>query len=401
MSKDSSASTWLTRRLPLLRIDEGMWTRISFSKAEYVTPVPDEIQDDFNILRARRLVTQTRLLFVALMITIPAVMYGGSPDAPYWARVVLPAIIGIFLLLGLLNILPVKADKIDAIWAKKFIFDTTWSTPVTATLCSIWCVMSWWYAAPEIRTYYPLILSMGSLATAYCLTSIRAAAILNMAIGIVPIALLMLFTGNRMDMVAAVSLLVAAAFLLRIIVDQHQQWTELLMLQYEIRQQANTDSLTGLKNRRALEQTMQQFIDAEEKHSFALGLLDLDGFKPVNDRYGHGIGDELLCAIAERLTKVAGEDAHVARIGGDEFAILLPYGSETAHADLNDLLLTELVTPFKLQGNNIPVGASVGMAMWPHDGLTIKALMEKADKALYAVKNKRKEELAAAKAEAS
>mgnify|MGYP000221094022 CR=1 FL=1 len=373
-----------------------MWTRISFSNAEYVTPVPDEIQDDFNILRARRLVKQTKLLFVALLITIPAVMYGGSPDAPYWARVILPAIIGIFLLLGLLNILGVKPDKIDAVWAKKFIFDTIWSTPVTATLCSTWCVMSWWYAAPEIRTYYPLILSMGSLATAYCLTSIRAAAILNMVIGIVPIAALMLFTGNRMDMVAALSLLVAAAFLLRMIVDQHTQWTELLLLQHEIREQANTDSLTGLQNRRALEQVVQEFMDADEKHSFALALLDLDGFKPVNDRYGHGIGDELLCAIAERLTQIAGDDAHVARVGGDEFAIMLPHGSNVAHGDLNDLLLTELVTPFRLQGNVIPIGASVGMAVWPHDGLTIKSLMEKADRSLYAVKNKRKQEVAAA-----
>ena len=142
--------------------------------------------------------------------------------------------------------------------------------------------------------------------------------------------------------------------------------------------------------------TEQEFMDADEKHSFALALLDLDGFKPVNDRYGHGIGDELLCAIAERLTQIAGDDAHVARVGGDEFAIMLPHGSNVAHGDLNDLLLTELVTPFRLQGNVIPIGASVGMAVWPHDGLTIKSLMEKADRSLYAVKNKRKQEVAAA-----
>ena len=361
--------------------------RMNFSRAEYVTPVPDEIQDEFNILRARRLISQTRLLFIALLITVPPVMYGGSPGAPYWARVILPIIIGIFLALGLLNLVPVKADKIDAVWARKFIFDTTWSSPVVATLCSTWCVVNWWYAAPDMRTYYPLILSMGSLATAYCLTSIRAAAIMNMAIGLIPIGLLMLLSGNRMDMIAAASLMVAAAFLLRIIMDQHGQWTELLMLKHEIRQQAHTDPLTGLLNRRAFQEKMCDQMDMEAEGQFALALLDLDGFKPVNDRYGHGVGDALLCAVGQRLKATAGANAYVARMGGDEFAVLLPVDENLSADSLSATLLASLVQPISVDGHQLSIGASVGTALWPQDGADIKTLFETADQALYAVKN--------------
>jgi diguanylate cyclase len=346
------------------------------------------ISDTFNIMRARRLVKQTRFLYVGLLITVLPAMASSSPAAPYWATNILPLVIGALLLIGLLAMLPVKHDRISAGWAKRFIRDATWSSPVTAILCSTWCVVNWLYAPPGMRAYYPLILCMGSLATAYCLSTIRSAAILNMAIGLFPIATLMLLSGNVMDMVAATCILVAAVFLLQLIFDQQEQWISLLTLQHEMQQQANTDPLTGLLNRRAL--TARLAAQMEEKRPFLLALLDLDGFKPVNDRYGHGAGDGLLCAVGERLTDAAGEGAAVARMGGDEFAVILPAGSTHNAETLTSALLTALIKPFTINGEPIRIGASVGAALWPDDGADMTRLFEVADRALYALKHERR-----------
>jgi diguanylate cyclase len=289
---------------------------------------------------------------------------------------------------GFVTLLPIRIEKISANWAKRFIRDAIWASPIIAVLCSTWCVMNWIYAPPGMRAYYPLILIMGSLSTAYCLSSIRAAAILNLSIGLVPISLLMLFSGSLMDMVAACCILLAAAFLLQMIFDQEKQWINLLILQHEIQVQADTDPLTDLFNRRALIRKMQQHMDELPDQPFMLALLDLDGFKPVNDRHGHSAGDALLCSISDRLIHAVGTNAVVARIGGDEFAVMLPIQTALdADAHLSALLLS-LVPPFSIAQQSIQIGASAGYALWPQDGANIRALFETADQAMYAVKKK-------------
>ncbi|MBA3939761.1 MAG: sensor domain-containing diguanylate cyclase, partial [Sphingopyxis sp.] len=119
---------------------------------------------------------------------------------------------------------------------------------------------------------------------------------------------------------------------------------------------------------------------------FTVALLDLDGFKAVNDRHGHAVGDLLLCEVAARLRRACGDDAVVARQGGDEFAILAPAGSPLRATALADHLLSGLAAPYRVGGVTVRVGASVGVAVWPHHGATARKLYEAADHALYAVK---------------
>ena len=140
---------------------------------------------------------------------------------------------------------------------------------------------------------------------------------------------------------------------------------------------ARTDELTGVSNRRRLISEIEQFSNVEG----ALLLLDLDGFKPVNDRYGHEVGDLILRQVAERFTRVLPHNAIVARLGGDEFGVLLQ-GSyeetlESAHA-----LRASLTYPFSIQGNTILVGVSVGHAH--NDGAG--DLLKRADNAMYRAK---------------
>jgi diguanylate cyclase len=350
-------------------------------------PVPEAIRDDFTLLTAVRMQSQSRLLFLALFLTVPTSIYAASEGASFWVRLVLPLVMGASCFAGFLSLSRDLRISTSVRRARRLIAESTWVSSILAVVCSSWCVFSWLSAPEATKIYYPLILSMGSLATAYCLSSVRRATILNLGIGLIPISTLLLLSGNRMDLAAGTSLMVATAFLLRMIVQQHAQLVDLLMLQRQMRELANTDPLTGLLNRRALDIRLDaEVAEAGPDDHFSIALLDLDGFKPVNDRYGHATGDLLLCEIANRLRGVCGADGVVARQGGDEFAILIPAGSALNTPALADHILAALVPPCAVGGHIIRVGASIGVARWPGDGATIHELFETADRALYATK---------------
>jgi diguanylate cyclase len=348
----------------------------------YFPPVPGGLADEFDLFRAARLRNQCSMLLLGMLITIPTAIYGASDGASFWVHTVLPVFIAVLFLICFASLQKIDPAKLSPRQARKFIIETTWSSPIVGILCSAWCVVSWWTADDAMRAYYPLILSMGSLATAYCLSSVRLAAILNIVVGLLPISLLMFFSGNRMDFAASVSLLMASVFLLRMIFDQHQQWIDLLQLQADAKELAHTDPLTGLFNRRAFDLQLKRQLDDAPAAGFAIALFDLDGFKPVNDRHGHAVGDALLREIGMRLEDAFVGRALVARLGGDEFGIIL------ADADVaaTDAALLALVKPCELMGHPIRVGASMGVACWPNDGGDADALMASADQRLYAAK---------------
>ncbi|NJM50653.1 MAG: diguanylate cyclase [Sphingomonadales bacterium] len=353
-------------------------------------PVPPVIADDFNLLCAVRMQRQTSWLSIALLFTVPVTIYAASAGASFWLRIILPLFIGLLFFAGLVSSHIQYGRDMSAAKAKKFILDTTWSTPIIAALCSAWCVSSWLSAPQDSKIYYPILMAMGSLTTVYCLSSARVAAILNLAIGMIPITLLMMISGNRLDFAASISLMIASIFLLHMIFAQHEQLTDLLLVKKQMQLQAHTDPLTGLLNRRALDARIAAEMEAaytgNDDDGFTLALMDLDGFKQVNDLYGHATGDGLLCEIAARLKKVCGENAVVTRQGGDEFAVLLPRGNNDKRCSIADEILASLLMPCKIDGRMIRIGASIGTAHWPEDGHSSKDLFETADRALYRIK---------------
>jgi diguanylate cyclase len=204
---------------------------------------------------------------------------------------------------------------------------------------------------------------------------------------VVPISILMLASGRPAEMAAATSLVLATVILIRFILQGHAMLADLLQLQQQTRDLALTDPLTGLANRRALDERIAALAGrAAGSPPFKLALLDLDRFKPVNDRFGHAIGDTVLCSVAERLRECVGDHGLVARQGGDEFAVLLPPGSPLMEAPLADRLLIALVRPHAIGATTLSLSASVGVAQWPHDGKTADALFSHADHALYQAK---------------
>ncbi|MEG0178785.1 MAG: sensor domain-containing diguanylate cyclase [Oscillospiraceae bacterium] len=153
-----------------------------------------------------------------------------------------------------------------------------------------------------------------------------------------------------------------------------------------------TDNLTGLKNQRILMKTMQD--NYENKIPFTLLYMDFDGFKNINDTYGHSAGDVFLIESAGRLSKSYNDNACAYRIGGDEFAIIInkDLSSEESVRELDNLNLI-FADPFTIENKTIAVSVSAGAARYPQDAQSIEELIRIADKAMYVVKNARKETL--------
>ena len=147
------------------------------------------------------------------------------------------------------------------------------------------------------------------------------------------------------------------------------------------------DALTGLPNRRHLNKALENFLAGVcAETPLAVVAVDLDRFKPVNDLYGHAVGDELLVQIADLLREETGEDGFAARLGGDEFILVLPYISEAALLHRLAELVGKFETPFPLLEHEVSVGATLGVAMAPTDGRDSEILMRRADVALYRAK---------------
>jgi diguanylate cyclase (GGDEF)-like protein len=154
------------------------------------------------------------------------------------------------------------------------------------------------------------------------------------------------------------------------------------------RRAALTDRLTGLPNRAYVEETLGLLCDRLPRgETFALLSLDLDGFKQVNDRFGHGAGDLLLKAVAWRLAGTMRTQDTVGRVGGDEFVALLPHASEFETATIARRLIAAIDQPFDIGLNaTVRVGVSIGSVSAPEQGSTPAGLLGCADAALYAAK---------------
>jgi diguanylate cyclase (GGDEF)-like protein/PAS domain S-box-containing protein len=166
--------------------------------------------------------------------------------------------------------------------------------------------------------------------------------------------------------------------------------TERKQFERKLAQMATHDSLTGLPNRILLSDRLMvgTALARRNGHRLAVLMLDLDKFKDVNDAMGHGVGDELLKAVGQRLSSIMRKSDTISRIGGDEFVLVLP---QISHIDdvtkFTQRILNAFEEPFVFGPHRIEITTSIGIALYPDDGIEIDHLLKHADSAMYWVKD--------------
>lgn len=193
--------------------------------------------------------------------------------------------------------------------------------------------------------------------------------------------------------VSTTTLVLLGIMLIISMVDSHRRTNRLTenlrQLNKQLELQARFDALTGLANRHQMDVNLQDCLHSAllNKKQFAVLFLDIDHFKLVNDTWGHYVGDELLISVAQRITSRLSAGMTLARLGSDEYILLLPESDDEKIASLAKTLLDDIRRPFSLCGHTLNVTLSVGVSLYPQHGETLHELKFNADAAMHHIKH--------------
>lgn len=263
---------------------------------------------------------------------------------------------------------------------------------------SFWSVFAISTEIFENLLFLSFSLVFGSTCIAHCLACIRKAAVATLMVGIVPSAITLMVVGGIEEFIMGTSMMTITLLMVRFIIDSYNQIISGLIMERRIWEQAHSDILTGIANRRA----MMDMLDAAEEdyrsdgHGYAIALLDLDGFKQVNDTLGHGVGDRLLQTVAQRLSANAKSNEYVARLGGDEFLILIQNTGCDWDLDVRmSSFLAVLAAPEEIDSHILHPSSSMGIAECSQNTANVEAMLKAADEALYAMKREQRAKMEA------
>lgn len=363
------------------------WQRLA---AWFESAAPSHVRDAIVVEQYRRIGAQKPLLYLTIASTAFAAGMASQGNFPAFYRYVIPLLVILHCAVRAISWLRLERGVIDPQTARKQLRMSIGAIAASTSLATMCTLSAYFQTDQSIRSLESVVLVLGLLAVTNCHASLPQAAITPMLFGNLPVALVMMTSGDPHGLAVGLAIAMVSLMHVQLIYRRYREMVENLTLQHEMRELANTDALTGLHNRRFfLEQLDAQIAAAAEGSGPTIAMLDLDGFKLVNDQHGHAAGDELLCQVGDRLRIACPDDLIVARIGGDEFAILMLAGSDVLPTDLASVALSALTRPFTLAAGLVRVGASLGLSNYPHDGVTGSALLAFADAALYAVKAER------------
>ncbi|TCP32898.1 EAL domain-containing protein [Sphingomonas sp. BK235] len=353
------------------------------------------------VAQAANLYRQVPLLYGLLLINSLAVAMTHHASAPALLTVTVPALLFLFTAVRLVRWARVArlGTVPGPIAARRHLRVITALAAPVATAYLVWALLLMGYGGPAQQAHAAVYLSTTVIGCVFCLMVLPQAAVL-VAVMVVPAFVLSCFAHYEiMFAVIATNVALVVAVLMRVLLngfalfrDQvaaratlEQQHAELAWLNADNGRLALTDSLTALPNRRRFQQDLHRLATAPDSPRFVVGLLDLDRFKPVNDTYGHQVGDRLLIALARRMQSLANPATTIYRLGGDEFGLLITGDQDEAIAAAA-WLCQSIAAPVSLGVLRLCVGGSLGVACSDSPAGDADALFDRADYALYQAK---------------
>ncbi|MHC8492677.1 putative bifunctional diguanylate cyclase/phosphodiesterase [Thalassospira sp. SM2505] len=345
---------------------------------------------------------QIPVLYMLLLANAVALAYTHYGDAPDWLTVYAVIVLGTVCIARAIAWSRARVDIDDISVCLGHLRRIRVLAATVSVLFTAWAITMFDYGDAYQQGHVAYFISITVVGCIFCLVNFPPAAMLVVVIVLGTFVMFFGLSGNEVYVAIAVNMALVSVMIIQIIRSFYANFAGLIDTQLDLEEQHQTtielsrqnealaliDPLTGLSNRRAFFTHLDEMVKrSEPEKTFAVAMIDLDGFKPVNDVHGHPAGDELLMQAGERLRRILGEDTLLARLGGDEFgAVLTKQGDAIELIELGHRLCKALNQPFTLSTITVQVSASLGFATYPSVARSSNGLFERADFALYHAK---------------
>ncbi len=371
----------------------------------------DYYNPELYVAQYRKMARQTPLLYIIVITALLIVAYLNFGRVPSFLSLTVPFV----LVVGDLGFLfwfismPKKASpKTTNRAALARLHTTIWGSIGLGLAHALWAINLFEYGDDGTRGQIAVFIGVSTFGAALCLMHLRASALTIIISTIGPLAWFLWSTGSPAYMGSALNLALTSVAFIFVLNGYGKDFIRMIRQQDILRIKnveaealskanfalANEDSLTGLANRRSFLTELNgevNNISLGQASGIGVGILDLDGFKLINDVYGHPVGDKVLAEVGSRLAALQCSRVFVARLGGDEFGIVVRAKLEgTELLEIGEMFCDAMRVPFDVGGQMMLIGGSVGFANWQRMDDTAACLFEKADYALYHAKDHRR-----------
>jgi diguanylate cyclase (GGDEF)-like protein len=350
---------------------------------------------------------QIPLLYFMLVVNTMAVAVTHLACAPAWLVIDIPATLCAVCLIRCVRWWFFRHQTLTHEKAVPELRKSFWLTGVIGIAFTTWAVLLFHYGPAYEQAQVAFYMATTVVGCVFCLMHLRAAALLLLTIVIGSFTIVLLAASRPVFIAMAVDMLfvgVALAFIVHLYYRNFASLvssTRALLASQAVTQKlsddnfrlANIDSLTSLPNRRSFFSSLTALAEqgTGETAPFHMGLIDLDGFKQVNDIYGHASGDLVLREVGARLLELADPAIFFARLGGDEFGIIIQRRLTEDELDrLGQTLCARLSRPYTVGGNTAELSGTIGWAGLPPASVSVAEIFERADAALYVGKESRR-----------
>lgn len=328
---------------------------------------------------------QTPILFFTLCVNAIAVAYTHYGVAPAWLNILPASLLVLVCIWRTVHWLKLAKNPLVGKDAVRLMKKTTISAGLIGLAFTSWGIGLCQYGDLGTRMHVLFFLTVSIVVCVHCVAQLRSASSI-LAVIAVPMIFFFSMQGEPIVRIAALSY--AASFFSMLVMQRvnYRHFRHMVRVTEENRKLAHTDALTSLPNRRSFFAHLDEAIEqtGAAGKNVTVGIIDLDGFKPVNDSFGHHAGDEVLREVANRLENIMEGIGSAARLGGDEFGLIIE--GERDLDMLGRAICASLQMPYALRDSTAQIGASVGFAKYPSAATTSAMLIERADYALYYAK---------------
>lgn len=359
-----------------------------------------DVDEEFNKARFRLVSKLVPLLYFILIVNLATVSYTNYGHGPFLLTVLIPGILCVIVARRALTYFHARKEEITGQMAARRLRTTLLMSMILGIAFTIWALSIFHYGNVNTRSHAAFLICITVLSTSFCLVHLRQAAVLLTLIVIPPITITFILADEVVFSAIGLNLVLVSCLVLLVINRHYRDFKNQVEQRTTLEKQretleglnsenallANQDSLTQLPNRRSfLAQlaTLTEQVSIEQR-TLVVGLLDLDGFKSINDVFGHSAGDRLLIQVGERLRDSLNDHAIIARLGGDEFGLIVcDLKDNDDILKLGRKICAAIKVPFEINEGTVQIATTIGFAGFPDAAESPQELFERADYALY------------------